>query len=102
MTSKKCVKCGTPKIDSPECPNCSVIYAKAEAAQRLPNKIDKIRKIPNDEVRATARDDNENNGQLISCKICRKNISKNATSCPHCGEPNPKENQKKQSTTVDA
>lgn len=26
---------------------------------------------------------------LLKCKSCNKEVSKNAKSCPHCGEPNP-------------
>ena len=27
--------------------------------------------------------------KLISCNLCRKEISSNAIVCPHCGEKNP-------------
>ena len=42
----------------------------------------------------------ENTAKLISCEVCKNNISSNAESCPHCGEPMKKRCPKCKSTNI--
>lgn len=96
-----CVKCGAEKIDGPECPQCGVIYARAEAA--LKKKAEeginkKIDKIPEKEDAPIQKE-----STLTTCPACKREISKRATSCPHCGDPingKHEEPSKKQQTSL--
>jgi len=64
----ECPKCKTQYNDGDiECKKCGIIFAKFE---KLQVKKEKLR-----------------NEKLIKCNTCGKEISKNATICPHCGEP---------------
>lgn len=64
----ECPKCKSQYNDGDiECKKCGIIFAKFEKF--------KIKK------------ENLRNEKLIKCTTCGKEISKNATSCPHCGEP---------------
>jgi predicted RNA-binding Zn-ribbon protein involved in translation (DUF1610 family) len=65
---KECPKCNFMNTDdSEECQKCGIIFKKFVASQKK-----EIAKKPS---------------LLMKCKVCGKEISKNATSCPHCGEP---------------
>jgi predicted amidophosphoribosyltransferase len=37
---------------------------------------------------------------LINCRACGREISSNATSCPHCGEPRPEAQPKPKQTAT--
>ena len=70
----QCPNCGAAKQPGPECPQCGVIYAKAEGKLRPKN----------DKREETTPKINEN---LTRCPTCDREISKRATACPHCGDP---------------
>ena len=59
--TQRCPKCGcvTTPADAQECVDCGIVFSKFKAARK---KL------------------------LMSCKVCQKEISKNAAFCPHCGE----------------
>lgn len=62
----KCPKCGAEyETGRQECIQCGIIFAKYEAMQKQ-----------------------KHHELMTQCKICGKYISKNAESCPGCGEPN--------------
>ena len=69
-----CPKCGAKRQVGPECPACGVIYAKAEAALAKDKEEHETRPLPKNE-------------KLTQCPACNREVSKKATSCPHCGEP---------------
>lgn len=65
----RCPKCEFEyKAGSSECPNCGIIFEKY--------------------VKYKASQEKGKTDLIIQCKVCNKEISKNANSCPHCGEPN--------------
>lgn len=58
----KCPKCGcvANPPDATECMHCGIIFSRYQEVK--------------------------NKQLLMTCKVCQKEISKNAASCPHCGE----------------
>jgi predicted Zn finger-like uncharacterized protein len=84
---KSCPKCGhqfaEPKQN--ECPVCGIILNKYTEI---------VKRKREDEKREKAREEKERKKNIVNCLVCKKEISKNATSCPHCGEPLKKEQAK--------
>lgn len=75
MSNGQCPKCGAPRNHGPDCQACGVIYAKAEQ-QAYHEKRNSI-----------IRGETSRESLLRPCPVCKKEISKIAPSCPHCGEP---------------
>lgn len=70
---KECPKCNFMNTDnSEECQKCGIIFKKFVTSQKT--------EVPKKQA------------VLIKCGVCGKEISKNATTCPNCGEPNKTEN----------
>lgn len=102
----KCPKCGYQRkpedddfVSKEECPKCGVFYARVEKNEDAgienffknnilgPDRpeVDKNeKKAPSKPHAQVAL---ENTSKLIECAVCAKQISANATVCPHCGEP---------------
>lgn len=68
-----CPKCGARRQAGPECPACGVIYAKVEAALAKGKEEYETPPLPKNE-------------KLTHCPTCNREISKEATTCPHCGD----------------
>ena len=84
-----CPKCGTAReAGAVDCPQCGVIYAKVVAAEakRQPgeqDRQDKTTQAPEQtQTLGAAATPN-----LTTCPSCQREISKNAKTCPHCGDP---------------
>ncbi len=77
--TKTCPKCGHQRNDPKqnECPSCGVLF----------NKIKEISRRRKEEEIRRKRFQEQRQENIINCSACKKEISKNAKSCPHCGEP---------------
>lgn len=88
-----CIKCSAPKGEGSECPKCGVIYEKAEAVYLRQQADNETEETEPDEPTVEENQEKEEieitqpNDRLIDCPACDRSISKNAQSCPHCGEP---------------
>ncbi len=110
-----CPKCGYKRTDADneyvsleECPSCKIIYKKIE--QVPPQQVDEPinmedRVLCGDgccigiikknglctecgkSLEETSTKPVKIEEKLINCEVCEKQISINANSCPHCGEP---------------
>lgn len=69
-----CPKCDADRNPGPECGKCGVIYAKAEQQAYHERRGPTVSTAKNTETR------------LKPCPACKNEVSKNAPSCPHCGE----------------
>lgn len=94
-----CPKCGAGQQVSDTCINCGLIFSKytnRQPDQNLTAKKPPLSKQTN--ITQNVSDpvpNNTNDGEqaevldtLINCTACNNKISKNASSCPICGEPN--------------
>lgn len=83
---KNCPKCGLELKQGmgPECPKCGLIFVKYFRA------IEKKKQQQKQEADARARaeaEEQQEKSLLKNCPTCQKEISVNASACPHCGEP---------------
>lgn len=72
------------------CKNCNKIFGAFDLDEnKLCKECAKIVEIPKVQEITNVKDMQEikSCSNLINCKTCHKEISKNAVSCPHCGEP---------------
>ena len=102
MATIQCKKCGR-RIMAKEkvCPHCGEPVPHDMFDISIPKFMkkdeSKKKKIShfsvddsNDQEAEHEKESPKTNENLITCKACGKQISKNVSSCPHCGEPVPK------------
>lgn len=87
-----CPKCGAARPEgAAECPRCGVIYARFEAmlVRKHEAEMEAARREQEKQVQATvsAKPEAPKRRGLVFCPTCKKQVSGNAESCPHCGEP---------------
>lgn len=87
MSTIQCQGCGKRIIDRGEnCPHCG---NPIHQDNNLSKNLKELRsQINNDENLDQKNQEAPQENMLITCKACGEKISKNAFSCPHCGEPN--------------
>jgi hypothetical protein len=91
MIKPTCPKCHAMRDTGPECPQCGVIYAKAEAAaqaaaQKIATEAERLA-IAEAEEKSMATRKIEANLQF--CRTCSKTFAKSIAKCPHCGAKKP-------------
>lgn len=74
-----CPKCGHRQPKDVKCEKCGVIFDKFKAKAE--------RQKPETKNRTGPQPKTEGKTKLANCKACGREISENANSCPHCGEP---------------
>ena len=79
-----CPKCGYERTSKDPsytprtvCPNCEAVYDK------MAMKREQLRREKEEQLRQAEAESK----RLVSCEVCGNSVSKNAHSCPHCGEP---------------
>lgn len=78
MSTIQCKGCGKRIILKGErCPHCGEPILQENTSLQSLNRVNHIHKTPEEKEESS----------LITCPVCSKHISKNALSCPHCGEP---------------
>ncbi|WP_420207777.1 zinc-ribbon domain-containing protein [Candidatus Electronema sp. JC] len=90
-TVKSCPKCGC-QLDAKkqgECPTCGIIFKRYKEAEA--RKKQEEQRVKAEEEQRRAQEEEERKANLVNCSVCKKEISKNAESCPNCGEPLTKE-----------
>lgn len=93
-TVKLCPKCGC-QLDAKkqdECPTCGIIFKRYKEAEA--RKKQEEQRVKAEEEQRRAQEEEERKANLVNCSVCKKEISKNAESCPACGEPLRKELEK--------
>lgn len=85
MATIQCQGCKKRIIQKGEkCPHCGEPIPYIETPKNLSKHTTKIEKKENTQ---TEIPENTEDTKLIKCRACDQMISKNAVSCPHCGEP---------------
>ena len=83
MNSSSCLKCGHPRLaKAVECPNCGVIYHKAEAAARKAREQDANASPPKSKSSNSAGNSNES---THPCPHCNRPVSEKSKRCDYCG-----------------
>ncbi len=86
-TVKSCPKCGC-QLDAKkqeECPVCGIIFKRYKEVEA--RKKQEEQRIKAEEEQRRAQEEEERKANIVNCLVCKKEISKNAESCPNCGEP---------------
>ena len=87
MSTIQCQGCGKRIIQKGEkCPHCGEPIPQDNASLKTTNASMHVHKHLEEKSEKEVVSD-DNGSMLIECKACGKSISKNAMSCPHCGEP---------------
>lgn len=89
-----CPKCRAPRTNGLECPQCGVIYAKAETAAQLRAEADARaaalaaeaeRKRAEQEAAEEKAAQQTRAAKLTHCNTCGAVVARSASQCPHCG-----------------
>jgi ribosomal protein L32 len=78
-----CKECGKTTFNEEICDHCGKVPREQKEYKVPPNKGARI-------IKSKATKQNTNK-RLTECRTCRNQISKNAETCPHCGELSPLE-----------
>ncbi|MBF0352282.1 MAG: zinc ribbon domain-containing protein [SAR324 cluster bacterium] len=86
----KCTHCGfINKLDAKWCKHCKI---NLQSDNALMQSVTILHPSDNKSAIDASPDEQETkipNPKLSKCKTCGQEVSKNATTCPHCGEQNP-------------